>query len=170
MVLTKIALLIFALSSLSAAAYTGKRKLDRDYYAINIPSQESAVYIANKLGVRYEGIVGELDNWHMLSTPNTLEKRQEHDRVLSDFEYFKSQSIYKRDEDQHHWLQVKQLDKQVLKKRTRRAPVPPVVNATRLLQDTQKELHIKDPLFPKQWHLVRSIAIKSEKDFNHILD
>lgn len=150
--LTKIAVLIATLSSFSTAAYTGKRELNRDYYTLNIPSQESAVYIANKLGVRYEGNVGELENWHMLSAA-TSQKRQEQDRVLSDFEYFKSQSIYKRDES--HWQQAKELNKQVLKQRTKRAPVP----VAELFEKTQKELDIKDPWFSQQWHLVRIYSL-----------
>lgn len=159
--LTKIALLITVLSSFSTVStqtYIGKRELHRDYYAINIPSdngKESAQYIASKLGVRFEGNVGELDHWFMLSSPKNKAHIEKRDQVLTDFEHHKAQSLLnKRDENQHHWHLVKRLDKQVLKKRTKRAPIP-TLNATQLLLDTQKDLHIKDPLFPKQWHLVR---------------
>lgn len=151
--LTKIALFITALNGLSnAQTYIGKRELDRDYYTINTENgKDSAEFIANKLGARFEGNVGELDHWYMLSKPKHIEN------LVSDFEYHKSRSIYKRDED--HWHQVKAFDKQVLKKRTKRAPLF-ITNGTQILQDAQKEFKIKDPLFPKQWHLVKALKNK----------
>jgi kexin len=164
--LTKIALLISALSCVSSKTYTGKRQVDREYYAVNIPSAEEAKYIANKLQVRFEGQVGELDHWFMLSRKqNKIEKR---DSVMADFEYYKSQAIQKRDTTSP-WHSVNRFDKQVLKQRTKRAPILTALNSTQILEETQKELHIKDPLFPKQWHLVTFYIVYIHVSWNEPL-
>lgn len=149
--------------------YMGKRDPNRDYYTLNIPTEEaesqlsgfkSAQYIAHQLGVRLEGNVGELKNWYMVSSEkSTLGKRGlEQDRVLSTFARYKSTShLNKRDGDGHqHWQKVNSIDKQVAKRRTKRGPIPrePVFNVNDEMADAQKTLSIADPWFNQQWHLV----------------
>ncbi|KAI9487401.1 MAG: peptidase S8/S53 domain-containing protein [Benjaminiella poitrasii] len=126
----------------------GKREVDRNYYTINIPDDgpTTAEYIANQLGVRYEGKIGELDAWFMVSSPKPrMEKRN--DEVLENFNRLKDRSLSKR--DAVYWQKVTSIEKQILKRRTKRGPIIPDK-----LTDTQKSLNITDPLFPKQWHLI----------------
>lgn len=143
------------MSSIQAKTYIGKRDLDRDYYTLYVPTEASAQYIANKLQVRYEGQVGELENWYMLSSPKAKKTKRtkdsnDEDKVLSDFKHYKESFLMKRQDESlgRHWQQAKELNKQELKKRTKRAPV------TTLVEKTQRELDIKDPWFFQQWHLV----------------
>ncbi|KAI7897501.1 peptidase S8/S53 domain-containing protein [Cokeromyces recurvatus] len=146
--LRAIAMVIASVVTLTEAQrYMGKREAERDYYTINIPSNdgyESIKYIANQLGVRYEGYIGELDSWFMVSVPKPrLNKRD--DDILAKFERLKTQSLMKRD---IHWQKVKSINKQVLKRRTKRGPIP------NEFMNVQKLLNITDPLFDKQWHLI----------------
>jgi kexin len=151
--------LVLASTLAEAQRYMGKREADRDYYTLNIPEGDkiSAQAIAQQLGVRFEGNVGELDTWYMLSSAQQqrLQKRdEEEDRILKQFHHMKSLGLQKRD---GHWQKAKSMEKQVLKKRFKRGPIPraPVPKPADILADAQKELKMEDPWFPKQWHLVR---------------
>ncbi|CAO3653385.1 unnamed protein product [Mucor hiemalis] len=154
--LTAIALLVASLTV--QAKYMGKRDPDRDYYTLNIPTKdglETAHHVARSLNVRLEGVVGELDNWYMVSSPKPLlgKRGLTEDKVLSDFQHFKSLHLNKRDGSSSHWQNVQSIDKQVLKKRTKRGPIP--VNEE--MKDAQKTLGIADPWFDQQWHLINQI-------------
>lgn len=157
--LTTITLLVASLCV--QAKYLGKREVDRDYYTLNIPNDglESAQHIARSLNVRLEGPIGELDDWYMVSSPKpAIEKRAEEDQVLSDFHYFKSLHLNKR--DGNHWQKAQSIDKQVLKKRTKRGPIPRAPGVNAQVADAQRSLGIADPWFNQQWHLV-SLFISS---------
>ncbi|RCH78433.1 pheromone processing endoprotease, partial [Rhizopus stolonifer] len=146
--LATIALWLTISSFTQAQTYMGRRDLDRDYYTLHIDNKESAKHIAQQLGVRYEGNVGELDAWHMFSTLKT--KRDAEDTVLVEFERQKT-ALDKRDD--MHWKHAHSLTKQVLKKREKRGPIP----VDQVFADAQASLKIKDPWFTKQWHLINQI-------------
>lgn len=148
--LTAVALFV-TFTQIQAQRYMGKRDLNRDYYTLNIPNTEdgieSAKHIAQQLQVRFEGSVGELDSWFMVSSPQSLKRD---DPVLANFDKLKYLSLLKRDATSQHWKNVKLIEKQALKRRIKRGPIP----TNKQLIDAQKTLNIKDPWFPQQWHLV----------------
>lgn len=131
--------------------YMGKREPNRSYYTLNVPEgksgQDAAKHVARSLGVRFEGQVGQLETYYMVSAPDSL-KRDE-DPVVSQFHSFKK--LAKRHDDV--WHRVSRLDKQIAKKRVKRGPIP--MDPKSALLDAQKALGINDPEFPTQWHLVR---------------
>jgi kexin len=153
--LSAVIALVLASTLAEAQRYMGKREADRDYYTLNIPEGDktSAQAIAQQLGVRFEGNVGELDTWYMLSSAQQFQKRDGQDNILKQFHHLKSLGLQKRD---GHWHKAKSLEKQVLKRRTKRGPIPraPVPKPKDLVADAQKVLKIEDPWFTKQWHLV----------------
>ncbi|KAI8967014.1 peptidase S8/S53 domain-containing protein [Mycotypha africana] len=129
-----------------------------------------AEHIIQRLGGRFEGRIGELDHWFMMSTPqqqqsnNPMEKRaslmeeeeeeeEEEDFIVKQFKTLKRRSLRKRgdEDDSRFWKEANRLDKQILKKRIKRLPIIP---ANETLKDAQTALKIKDPWFPKQWHLI----------------
>lgn len=145
--LTAIAVLVASACTFVHGHYMGKRDPTRDYYTLKAPSDglASAQLVARELNVRFEGPIGELDAWYMVSSPKT-NKRDAEDPILSKFQYYKN-SFRKRDSS--HWQNVESIDKQVLKKRTKRGPIPPPP-----LEEVQKTLNMNDPWLEKQWHLV----------------
>jgi kexin len=157
--LTTIALIVASFGTFVANAqadtlrYMGKRDSTRDYYTLHVPDKsfDAAQHVARQLEVRYEGSIGELDTWYMISSPKpVIEKRNINDAILEAFERFKTSK--KRDENYIHFQKVQGIDKQVLKRRTKkRAPVFEVD----ILADAQKTLNINDPWFNQQWHLVK---------------
>lgn len=153
--------IVIASTLANAERYMGKRDADRDYYTLNIPEGDraSAQAIAEQLGVRFEGNVGELDTWYMLSSTQQqqhVQKRNEEDRILKQFHHMKSRGLMKRD---GYWHKAKSLEKQVLKRRVKRGPIPraPVPKPEDVLTATQKELDMQDPWLSRQWHLVSSL-------------
>lgn len=146
--LATIAILLASVGTFVQCKYMGKRDPEREYYTLNIPKDgfESAKHIAQELNVRFEGGIGELDNWFMVSSPKTT-KRDE-DLILSNFHHYKSLGLNKRQDSP--WQKVQSIDKQVLKRRTKRGPIPP----TNDVADVQKTLNMTDPWLEKQWHLV----------------
>ena len=148
-----VALLVYSLGV--QANYIGKRDPERDYYTLNIPGDDSttAHHVARSLNVRLEGVVGELKDWYMVSSPKPLyQKRETEDRVLAAFQHYKTLGLSKRD---GHWEKVQSIDKQVLRKRTKRGPIPEDV-AKAQIKDAQQTLKIADPWFDQQWHLVNT--------------
>ncbi|OAD77937.1 hypothetical protein PHYBLDRAFT_108764, partial [Phycomyces blakesleeanus NRRL 1555(-)] len=164
-------ILAFALLSLATVlAQPVKRDPLRHYYALHFPQEHPhttthAQSIANSLGVRYEGPVGELQTYFLVSAPITsnLSKRDTNDPTVEAFWAHKQKrSLMARDEIRSSaWDAVKSIDKQVLKRLHKRGPIPgwdkraPVkLKGPEILADAQKSLHITDPGFPQQWHLV----------------
>ncbi|KAI8390318.1 peptidase S8/S53 domain-containing protein [Blakeslea trispora] len=152
--LATIALWVAAISPYAQAqTYLGKREIDRDYYTVHVDSKDGAQLLAKRLNVRYEGNVGELDSWHMLSTPKIAKRdtqEVEEDRVLLAFEQLKT-ALHKR--DSIHWQNAHSLTKQVYKKRTKRGPIP----VDDKFEQVKEKLSIDDPWFPRQWHLINQI-------------
>lgn len=144
---------LFASLSLIQAKYIGKREADRDYYTLHVPQGESAVAIqmAQQLGVRFEGQVGELSTYYMVSSPKKILQKRDEDPVIAKYNQLLS-SNWKRDEQP--WAKVKSIEKQIPKRRVKRGPIPILTPKERVV-DAQQSLGIQDPLFNKQWHLVR---------------
>ncbi|KAI9497583.1 peptidase S8/S53 domain-containing protein [Zychaea mexicana] len=144
-----------------------RRSQDRDYYTLHVPqvdhdaSHEAAHHVARSLGAQFEGMVGELESYYMISVPKSnLHKRSiyDEDPIVAAFQARKQLS--KRDEDQRHWDRVQRIDPQVPRRRSKRAALPrepPFTEITQgqaILEDAQRVLDIKDPGFSRQWHLV----------------
>lgn len=146
--LTAIALLVASLGTFVQCKYMGKRDPEREYYTLNIPQDglESAQHIAHQLNVRFEGSIGELESWYMVSSPKST--KREEDVILSSFHHYKSLNLNKREESA--WQKVQSIDKQILKRRTKRGPIPQQDD----FAEVQKTLSLNDPWFEKQWHLV----------------
>ncbi|CAO3594041.1 unnamed protein product [Absidia cylindrospora] len=153
-----------------------KRDPSRQYYTLHFPqghlddaTHQYARDIAHSLGTQYEGQAGELKTYFVVSstTENSpLEKQSTtssgddtDNPIVASFHQQKHQALAKRWGDTHTllWSKVQRIDKQKLKKRSKRAVIPPapVLNAGKLvLEDAQASLGIMDPGFTKQWHLV----------------
>ncbi|ORZ11236.1 peptidase S8/S53 domain-containing protein [Absidia repens] len=143
--------LAYLLALVQATTAIIKRDPSRQYYTLHFPqghlddaTHHHAKHIARSLETRYEGPVGELKTWFVVSSPMTAVMKR---------------STTTKDDDpiSDIWSKVQRIDKQVLKKRSKRAVIPraPVLDSGKLVfEDAQKSLGIKDPGFTEQWHLV----------------
>ncbi|KAI8328486.1 peptidase S8/S53 domain-containing protein [Chlamydoabsidia padenii] len=157
-----------------ASAAIIKRDPSRQYYTLHFPqghseddTQQHAQQIASSLGTRYEGPVGELKTYFVVSSfsPTITERSvytsssDQVDPVLASFEHQKKNHVLsKRDPAKSvAWSKVQRIDKQILKRRSKRAVIPraPILNSGKLvLEDAKTSLGIKDPGFTDQWHLI----------------
>ncbi|KAG0164189.1 pheromone processing endoprotease [Apophysomyces sp. BC1034] len=135
-----------------------KRDPNRQYYTLHFPrghlddtSAEAASIIADTLGARYEGPVGELKTYFVVSRPLSLLERREEDEMLVAFEEHKHRNQAKRDLT---WAKVERMDKQIPRQRTKRAPVQEPHDNKLALKEAQRLFHIEDPGFSQQWHLI----------------
>ncbi|KAI8973037.1 peptidase S8/S53 domain-containing protein [Pilobolus umbonatus] len=144
------AIVLLLSCSLIDCHYTGKRDPGRDYYTIHVPDgdEQVAAQISHDLGTQFEGRVGEIDTYYMLSAPQS---RKRDDPVLSLFHEYQHKTLSKRDS---LWSRVKTIDKQVPKKRVKRGPIPPKDK----VDLTAETLGIKDPMFREQWHLINTVT------------
>ncbi|KAI8337628.1 peptidase S8/S53 domain-containing protein [Chlamydoabsidia padenii] len=138
-----------------------KRDPSRQYYTLHFPqgqtddnTQQHAQIIARSIGTRYEGQAGELQTYHVVSSPSSHLKRSLGvDPVVASFEQqhknAHSNGVHKR--GLLPWFKVQRIDKQVLRKRSKRSP--PAFGKL-VLEDAQSSLAIHDPGFMKQWHLI----------------
>lgn len=153
-----------------ASAAIIKRDPSRQYYTLHFPHDEAATQqhakkIASSLGTRYEGPVGELKTYFLVSSelPALVKRSSSSDQVdpvLASFEQQKKNgTLFKRSvDDSAAWSKVQRIDKQILKQRSKRAVLPraPILSSGKLvLEDAKASLGIKDPGFTNQWHLVR---------------
>lgn len=139
-----------------------KRTYDsHDYYVIHHDphSGSSLADVASALGVELVEQAGELeDHWLVRTDKPTFEARDGHDRVLKRFEHLQSPvGLTARSNAREIVDSVKLLQRQVLRQRVKRAPVPQLRASP---EDEEEErpiaeiMGIEDPLFPQQWHLV----------------
>lgn len=142
------------------AATVIKRDPSRHYYTLHFPQPDEstphhAQVIAQALDTRYEGRVGELMTYYLVSSPlSTKRSLDTSDRVLASFEQQKKNTDSKVDKRLvHPWSMVQRIDKQVLRRRSRRAVIPSSEGKL-ALEAAQSSLGIHDPGFIKQWHLV----------------
>jgi kexin len=133
----------------------------------------SLAEIAHGLGVEIVEQVGELENHWLVRAEkepsDLLVAREESvDRILGRFEELRTlagrdsdhSSLWTRsDESQNARAivdSVKVLERQVLRKRVKRAPPPvrPPSDDDKAVHRVAQRFGIQDPLFPDQWHLV----------------
>ncbi|KAI7849032.1 peptidase S8/S53 domain-containing protein [Circinella umbellata] len=144
-----------------------KRLPDRHYYTLHVPEVDhdthiAAQHVATSLGGQFEGMVGELKTYYMMSVPkSSLNKRSQGDDTDPIVTAFQARKRFdKRDENQRLWDRVQRLDSQVPRQRTKRAALPreppftEISKGQAIMEDAQRVLDIKDPGFPRQWHLV----------------
>ncbi|KAI9313429.1 peptidase S8/S53 domain-containing protein [Dichotomocladium elegans] len=128
-------------------------------------SERAAKWVAHELGARYEGQVGELPTYYLVSVPaggDGFAKRRDTDENDLLMAAFKSQkqkhhaSMSRRDSGHVYWDLVLRIERLAARKRVKR--VLPLTlrgaDGTILLNDTENMLGIRDPGFDKQWHLV----------------
>lgn len=167
--------LLVTLTLLANASNIVKREPGRRYYTLHVPqaqddSADAARHVATTLGARFEGNVGELKTYFMMSVPENeiLQKRDDEDPILISFQRHKEerQRIAKRDNDPFEM--VHRIDRQVPRKRFKRGVMmppprhlverePPFAEINQgmvALARAQQTLGIQDPGFPRQWHLV----------------
>ncbi|KAL4933849.1 kexin kexB [Aspergillus undulatus] len=138
----------------------------RDYFALHLDAASSPSDIAQRLGARHEGQVGELDGHHTFSLPR--ENGADLDALLQDIQVKRKlrrrgdAGLDKEDEDLDAILWHQKLEpKQRLVKR-----VPPAEELTKDLPRREDNveavqarsklvstLGIVDPIFEEQWHL-----------------
>lgn len=162
----------FLAVSCLGASQPVKRSPDRRYYTLHIPTSEAhlAIQAADALGVQYEGPVGELTTYYLVSTMDheRLYKRDQpvHDPILEAFHAHKERRWLEKRDNNDWWDRVHAMDAQVPRQRVKRAVLPEQhhvkreppfveINQGKLtLEDAQETLGIQDPGFPRQWHLV----------------
>lgn len=153
------------------AAQPAKRSYDsHDYYVLehvpNLPYGASLADVASALGVEVIEQAGELSNhWLVRVDKNEsgLQARSqpESDAVLGALERLRglAQDHSKRSEDaleaRRITTSLRYLSKQIPRQRSKRAPPPvPADEPSSASRVIAERFGIKDPLFPKQWHLV----------------
>ncbi|KAI9361747.1 peptidase S8/S53 domain-containing protein [Pilaira anomala] len=166
-------LILLFLVFISSTLVTASRDYtNRDYYTLyTLHGQDAVKQVAHSLNARYEGQVGELSQYHLISVPKPL-KRSSIDTVIAQFQYHKQ--LAKRDD---YWVQVQDIQLQVPARRLyKRAPIEqPVVENTEeeyrlngggpsvelpLLSEEggynkiKELLGVFDPGFDQQWHLL----------------
>jgi kexin len=166
--------LLFAVlaSRLVLSLAPAKRYYDTHHYYViehNPLVGASLVEIAHALGVEIVEQVGELKNHWLVRTekePSDLVARKEPaDRILGRFEELRSlagrdRSLWSRSDESHNARaivdSVKVLERQILRKRVKRAPPPvrPPSDDDRTVRGVAQRFGIQDPMFPDQWHLV----------------
>lgn len=140
-----------------------------DYYVLehNPRIGPSLSQVARRLGVQVVERAGELDNFWVVRVPkqhpsSPLNKRDT-DHVLARLSALRS-SHYSRDPDSHDARRiadsVSHLSRQELRQRVKRAPPPKRPgngfdpSKHPLVQAAIDKFDIRDPQFPRQWHLV----------------
>lgn len=134
-----------------------------DYYVIehNPLLGVSLVDITAALDVELVDRAGELKDHWLVATkkPEGLTTRDDEDRIIARFEHLRSvadNQLVSRSEESLKARaivdSVLMLDKQVLRRREKRAPAPVIpASSSRAVAE---RFGISDPLFSKQWHLV----------------
>jgi kexin len=155
----------------------------RDYFALHLDAATSPADIAERLGARHEGQIGELDGHHTFSLPR--ESGDDLNELLDDLQT--KRKLRRRGDAAGHlekkdeglvgilWSQ-KLAPKQRLQKRT-----PPPENFARESSETPENaeavqarselistLGIADPIFDAQWHLFNTKEIGHDMNVSGI--
>jgi len=152
-----IALLQLVAVELASASHTLRpRQYDtREYYAVHLAPGAPPRDIARRLGLVFEGKIGELDDHYLLSGA-----KGNHDVI----EEYQLRRKSKRDASDDGILFA---EKQKLKRLVKRMPPPPKekrlpsrVQDKELVQKLKHisdALDIRDPIFHEQWHLFNTV-------------
>ncbi|KAJ5606277.1 Proprotein convertase P [Penicillium lagena] len=143
----------------------------RDFFALHLDDATSPSHVAQLLGARHEGPIGELVGHHTFSLP----RDQNLDSVLADLK--QKRQLKRRSEsgsaihedalDGILWSHRLDAPRQRLHKRlpppppsvdlTPRAEKKPDQAAVTAQKDLMSTLDIRDPIFKEQWHLFNTI-------------
>ncbi|OAQ57598.1 KEX1 protease precursor [Pochonia chlamydosporia 170] len=157
---------LLGLAAISHASHVPRDYNNNDYYVIHIDSTTSPEQIASRLGLRHEGVLGQLSDHHVFRSP-----KAEHDIVKRELLQSKrrKRGLGDRDVLDSVLLSTKQETRQNLHKRV--IPPPPsglilprdnnkpVEWAIKKQQTVMSQLNIRDPIFTEQWHLFNPIQI-----------
>lgn len=141
----------------------------RDYYALHLMPDVSPTDIAQQLGLEHEGLIGELDDHHLFSTPcggdDIVSVQLERNRRLRKRSLESGAAVKRGISDSILFAEKQKLKKLV--KRTipsKRQELSATTRQSRekddqfsddiRIEDVVKALDIKDPIFLEQWHLV----------------
>lgn len=156
-----------------------------DYFALHLEEGLSPSQIAQRLGVKYEGRTGELDNHYTFSCPKgstedidiVLTELRRRRRKRSDPYTVVDEGLQRRTEGLEG---IKWSQKQEQRQRLVKRPPPPPLQARQQSADGQDsakgqeeqqqdaiqrldqvstELDIRDPIFKEQWHLFNPIQL-----------
>jgi kexin len=162
-----IALLQLASLDIASAVAPVLRPRDydsREYYAIQLSSGIAPESLARYFGFEFEGRLGELDDHYLFSGPlsdtdviEDYRRRRKSKRSLWDVGGWNEDQIIFWEKQK-----LKKLEKRIVPPNRRRATTLPQKRNKSLVKQLEKvarKLHIEDPIFGEQWHLV-NISIR----------
>jgi kexin len=166
--------IIFLIANLALSLASTRLSFDtHDYYVIqHDPNGAAPLHeCAERLGVQVVRQVGELANHWVVSIPRPrVDRRSGRDRVLETFKQLRLQAAMgnhsRRSQEalvaRRVVSSLKMLERQILRKRVKRdisalprqaaLPTQGAPNGPAVAYATS--IGLKDPLFPKQWHIV----------------
>lgn len=166
MKLSALLALVGGLAGLGSASNLQKRDFDsNDYYVLHLDRTAQPEHIASRLGLRHEGVLGNLADHHIFSTAKrdedivkTAIKERRHKRSYGETDYVDL---------------VKYSQKQALHEPLQKRIPPPTpagfypvparrqadANAVIRQQAVMQQLGISDPIFQDQWHLFNSVQL-----------
>lgn len=115
----------------------------RNYYTLRTTTPNDIDQIITLLDVRFEGKVGELENYYWISVP----KDRGENHLSNLFKKLKKRDL----------ATIQDIQPQVPSRRIVKRSLPDTVLQQELFlyqQDAKKRLSIGDPGFDRQWHLV----------------
>ncbi|KKK12007.1 hypothetical protein P175DRAFT_0504358 [Aspergillus ochraceoroseus IBT 24754] len=172
-----VALSFFCAASASASLHPRRSYETRDYFAAHLDASTSPSDIAQRLGARHEGQIGELVGHHTFSirrengaevTALLDEVTARRKRRRGDSSNYPASSLDKRVEDLAGILWSQRL---APKKRLEKRMPPPEIfprasvdnlenpEAVQAREELISSLGIADPIFPSQWHLFNSVQV-----------
>ncbi len=139
-----------------------------DYYVLHLDRDTRPDDVASRLGLRHEGVLGELADHHIFSTT-----RSEHNIVSRALQQRRRKRSLGVGDDILDRVQFSQKQKLHPPMQKRVIPPPPSENhfkerdsdseedavAVQRKQHVMKTLGIADPIFNKQWHLFNSVQV-----------
>ena len=164
---------------LSVSANLAPRSYDtHEYVALHLDESTSPSDVAQVLGARHEGQIGELKGHHTFSLPR--ERSSNLDSLLDDLKSRRrlrrrsgagAASLARRDDglDGVLWSQ-----KLAAKKRLHKRSLPPVehskksgtykidLEALKAQEEIAELLGIKDPIFTSQWHIYNTVQVGND--------
>ncbi|PYH46739.1 kexin kexB [Aspergillus saccharolyticus JOP 1030-1] len=171
----------FLCASASASLHPHRSYETRDYFALHLDESASPADIAQRLGARHEGPVGQLPQHHTFSIPkessdevNTLLDQLRHRRSLRRHSGASTAGLPALDRREEGLDGILWSEKLAPKKRFQKR-IPQPVNVDRLAaapkedpvavqaqQQITASLGIVDPIFNGQWHLYNTIQLGND--------
>lgn len=163
---------LLGLGAIATASNLRRRDYEaNDYYVLHLSPSTAPAQVATQLGLTHEGMLGELEDHHIFSTP-----KQEEDLVHTALKERRKRKRTLGDENVLDGIKFAQ--KQKLKARLeKRGAIPPrpegykepararapqdqpVATAVAKQKHVMETLEISDPIFHEQWHLFNPIQV-----------